>query len=237
MNKTRKNEPKVGDLVKIKFKDPDNELKKLWYVITKFRDDGTISADCIYNNIGFDVSINFEKEDIVELIPAKESAYDEIMGTRWIEFYSKDFMKEEGNKSNEDRLLMDNNDDLQGMKYDKKIGKQLDNIRERYKLLDYKYRHENRILKFDDITYIMNLMYIAKNKDYGCSFDKSVDEFGLVSAVTRMSDKMERMKSLLKHEAEVKSESLYDTVIDLATYAAMTALYIKNHQDGNKNEV
>lgn len=84
----------------------------------------------------------------------------------------------------------------------------------------------------DDFLRITNQMhdtYIKKNHDYGNSFDKSIDELGIVAAVTRMSDKMERLKSLVKKESEVKDESFTDTVLDLANYAVMTAMYLKKH--------
>lgn len=86
----------------------------------------------------------------------------------------------------------------------------------------------------DDFLRITNQMhdiYIKKNHDYGNSFDKSIDELGIVSAVTRMSDKIERLKSLVKKESEVKDESFLDTVMDLANYAIMTAMYLKKHED------
>ena len=92
----------------------------------------------------------------------------------------------------------------------------------------------------DDFLRITNQMhdiYIKKNHDYGNSFDKSIDELGIVSAVTRMSDKIERLKSLVKKESEVKDESFLDTVMDLANYAIMTAMYLKkqNHSEQKKN--
>lgn len=87
------------------------------------------------------------------------------------------------------------------------------------------------------ITNQMHDTYIKKNHDYGNSFDKSIDELGIVAAVTRMSDKMERLKSLVKKEAEVKDESFLDTVMDLANYAVMTAMYLKKHEYGNKDKI
>lgn len=87
------------------------------------------------------------------------------------------------------------------------------------------------------ITNQMHDTYIKKNHDYGNSFDKSIDELGIVAAVTRMSDKMERLKSLVKKEAEVKDESFTDTVLDLANYAVMTAMYLKKHEYGNKDKI
>ena len=42
---------------------------------------------------------------------------------------------------------------------------------------------------FKQITDKMHETYKAKNADYGNSFDKSMDEFGITAAVVRMSDK------------------------------------------------
>lgn len=68
-------------------------------------------------------------------------------------------------------------------------------------------------------------MYHRKNHDYGDSFRKSLEEFGLVAAVVRMSDKMERIKTLSKGEkAKVQDEKIRDTLMDLANYAIMTVM-------------
>lgn len=76
--------------------------------------------------------------------------------------------------------------------------------------------------------------YKAKNADYGDSFSKSYQEFGLTAPIVRMSDKLERLKSLSKTEAQVKDESIKDTLIDLGNYAFMTALELEMH---SKDEV
>lgn len=78
---------------------------------------------------------------------------------------------------------------------------------------------------FDAITDELKDTYIKKNHDYGNSFDKSIDKFGLTAAVVRMSDKMERLSSLLNKDAKV-DESIRDTVMDLANYCIMTAMYL-----------
>lgn len=66
-----------------------------------------------------------------------------------------------------------------------------------------------------------------KNHDYGNSFAKSMDEFGMPAAAIRLSDKLNRFKSLIKSEAQVKDESIEDTLLDMATYAVMTVEYIR----------
>lgn len=79
-----------------------------------------------------------------------------------------------------------------------------------------------------DFGHVLNLMdaiHQSKNHDYGDSFSKSYREFGLIAAVVRMSDKMERLKTLCKKDAMV-GESVRDTLIDLACYAAMTVAEI-----------
>lgn len=93
----------------------------------------------------------------------------------------------------------------------------------------------------DDFLRITNQMhdtYIKKNHDYGNSFGKSMDEFGIASAIIRMNDKLERLKTLSKKESMVKDESVKDTLLDLANYAIMTVMYLKKHEDkdGTDNE-
>lgn len=83
-----------------------------------------------------------------------------------------------------------------------------------------------------DANKIANLMtdtYKRKNADYGNSFDESIDKFGIVAAMVRMSDKVNRLKSLVLREnkVEVKDESIADTWLDLANYSIMTILYGK----------
>lgn len=81
----------------------------------------------------------------------------------------------------------------------------------------------------------MTDLYARKNRDYGNSFDKSMDKFGLVVAAIRIGDKVNRLQSLVdkRGEAEVKDESLADTFMDLACYSIMTLLWL---HDKNKEE-
>ena len=68
--------------------------------------------------------------------------------------------------------------------------------------------------------------YQRKNEAYGDSFGKSVNKYGVISALTRMSDKWNRLESLLidGNKNGVKDESVDDTLLDLATYCIMTVL-------------
>ncbi|MGM8137644.1 DUF1599 domain-containing protein [Enterococcus italicus] len=72
--------------------------------------------------------------------------------------------------------------------------------------------------------------YKAKNADYGNSFDKSLDEFGIVASLVRMTDKLNRAKQLSHKEARV-DESMRDTLMDLANYAVMTVLWMETESE------
>lgn len=76
---------------------------------------------------------------------------------------------------------------------------------------------------FDGICQDLMALHARKNKDYGNAADASYRDFGLISYVIRLNDKMNRLKSLTKPgvEQEVKSESIEDTLMDLAAYAIM----------------
>lgn len=72
-------------------------------------------------------------------------------------------------------------------------------------------------------------VFCKKNHDYGNSFEKSLDTFGLVAGIVRMNDKFERLVSLNdpNKDAQIASESLVDTLEDLSNYTAMAACYLK----------
>lgn len=86
------------------------------------------------------------------------------------------------------------------------------------------------VKQFIDITKKMIKTYAAKNHDYGNSFEQSLDKFGLVSSVVRLGDKMNRIESLTKKEAQVKDESIKDTLLDLASYSVMTLMWLNKQQ-------
>ena len=72
-------------------------------------------------------------------------------------------------------------------------------------------------------------IYKRKNADYGDSFSQSCDEHGIIAAVVRIGDKYNRLRTLTKHETEVKDESIRDTLMDMANYCAMTAKWLDEH--------
>lgn len=81
-------------------------------------------------------------------------------------------------------------------------------------------------------------VFVRKNHDYGNSFEKSLDTFGLVAGIVRMNDKFERLVSLNdpSKDAQIASESLVDTLEDLSNYAAMAACWLKGKKAADWKE-
>lgn len=77
----------------------------------------------------------------------------------------------------------------------------------------------------------LNQLYERKNADYGDSFSKSFAEYGLTMSSIRLEDKLNRFKSLIRSEAQVKDESIEDTLVDLANYAIMTLIELRGEEN------
>ena len=84
--------------------------------------------------------------------------------------------------------------------------------------------YSNKVRHHADICEELNEIYARKNHDYGDSFGKGYAEYGMVMAVIRLEDKLNRLKSLIKAESLVTDESINDTLMDLANYAIMTVI-------------
>jgi hypothetical protein len=68
-------------------------------------------------------------------------------------------------------------------------------------------------------------LFTKKNADYGDAFA----QFGLVGVLVRMEDKIKRSISIGQRGIHlVETETLRDTLVDLANYAAMAVLLIDN---------
>ena len=77
-------------------------------------------------------------------------------------------------------------------------------------------------------------IYRAKNHDYGDSFGETYKKLGIISAVTRITDKVNRLQSLCTKEQKVEDESIRDTLMDLANYAIMTIIEMEEELHGDK---
>lgn len=96
---------------------------------------------------------------------------------------------------------------------------------------------QKKIELHEEMLLELHKVYIAKNKDYGDSFTKSLNKRGLIAAIVRMEDKMERLDSLKDKDIGEVDESLLDTALDLANYAVMTAMWIIENDNKVKNEM
>jgi hypothetical protein len=97
----------------------------------------------------------------------------------------------------------------------------------------------NRVEKHRQICKKLNKIYEQKNHDYGNSFGETFEKLGIISAVTRLSDKYNRICSLAtksESERQVKDENIKDTLIDMANYAIMTIIEMEHGETENIND-
>ena len=82
----------------------------------------------------------------------------------------------------------------------------------------------------------LNEMYERKNADYGDSFSKSFQEYGMVMPLIRIEDKFNRLKSLFKNKS-ANYESVEDTLKDLANYCLLTLIELEVEKSNKKCRV
>lgn len=88
--------------------------------------------------------------------------------------------------------------------------------------------------KIDEACNELARVLKEKNKKYGDSFSKTADEYGNAVLLLRIQDKLNRLKQLLilKENCfdfkESVTEAVEDTFLDLAGYAVLSSIYIKN---------
>lgn len=91
----------------------------------------------------------------------------------------------------------------------------------------------DKISKHKEICVALNEIYKQKNHDYGDSFGQTFDKLGIISAVTRITDKYNRLVSLAtKNEQMVKDEAIEDTLLDMANYCIMTYIELTKESEG-----
>jgi len=100
---------------------------------------------------------------------------------------------------------------------------------------------EHRIDNYKRLQADMLQTFIDKDSDYGDSFGKTFNKYGIVSAMVRMSDKLNRIDNLTNvsfrsHISDSDTtmkvdESIEDTLLDLANYAMLTYLQIHKFDD------
>lgn len=87
----------------------------------------------------------------------------------------------------------------------------------------------NPIDMHSDLCNMLHDIYIQKNTKYGDSFSRSIDKYGNIAALTRISDKFNRLESLIlaNQDGSDTDESIRDTLLDLANYALMTYIELE----------
>lgn len=77
----------------------------------------------------------------------------------------------------------------------------------------------------------LNEVYADKNHDYGNSFGATYEKYGDISALVRISDKMNRIEQLVQTgEQKVKDEALEDSILDMANYLIMWAMELEEEE-------
>lgn len=95
--------------------------------------------------------------------------------------------------------------------------------------------YNSKVERFKQLTGVMVALYAQKNKDYGDSFTEMYKEWGAMYPLSRMQEKLRRATQLMRSgEAQVKEEKVTDTLLDLANYALMTIMEIKEGNGESK---
>lgn len=73
-----------------------------------------------------------------------------------------------------------------------------------------------------------------KNADYGSSVQDTYEKFGDISYLTRITDKYNRICSLMTKENKVKDESVIDSIKDMGNYCFLWATSKSLEEKGDK---
>lgn len=76
---------------------------------------------------------------------------------------------------------------------------------------------------------------MTKNGDYGNSVHDTYEKYGLTSFLVRLEDKLNRARTLSQKERLVSDEKLEDTLLDLANYAILAVIELKQEDTNNES--
>ena len=112
---------------------------------------------------------------------------------------------------------------------DKQVAKAMAEPKKAYIKSNYDNPFKEYTDKLADVLY-------KKNQDYGDSFSRSVDKFGIIAAVVRLEDKFNRLENLTANgdKEKVKDESLADTALDISGYGLLLYKYLKERERTSK---
>ena len=96
----------------------------------------------------------------------------------------------------------------------------------------------DKIKRHKELCDQLHDIYKKKNEAYGDSFGKTFKELGIISAVTRIYDKVNRISSLTRGaKNDIIDESLSDTLKDLSNYSIMTIIEMEANDGKDRNSV
>ena len=96
----------------------------------------------------------------------------------------------------------------------------------------------NNVEHFKKIATELGELYEVKDRAYGSSFADTYNKLGLISAVTRISDKFNRLCNLATNpDIDNLGESLEDTLRDMASYCIMTVMELENENKLSNNAI
>lgn len=109
------------------------------------------------------------------------------------------------------------------------IIEELKDIRRKITKINNTMKELNNVEQFKQIAKDISELYEKKNTAYGNSFGDTYKKLGIISAVTRISDKYNRLCNLATNpNIDSLDESIEDTLKDLAAYAIMTLVELQN---------
>ena len=89
----------------------------------------------------------------------------------------------------------------------------------------------NRVERFKEIALELCELYEVKDKCYNNSFGSTFDKLGIISAVTQISHKYNRLVNLATHpDIDNLGESIEDTLKDMASYCIMTLIELDKNK-------
>lgn len=92
---------------------------------------------------------------------------------------------------------------------------------------------ERKAQLFNEIVQEMSALYREKNKNYGDSFGKTIEDLGSIAGLVPLRNKLDRLVSLMTG-TENKFESIEDSLIDLANYSIMNLVEIRLKEEEEK---
>ena len=113
----------------------------------------------------------------------------------------------------------------------KEVAKAMAEAQKTYRKSNYEEKNnDNPFKKYTDK--LADVLY-KKNRDYGNSFDKTVNKIGHRVLLVRVMDKCDRIENLILNDEQnkVADESLKDSFLDLAGYSILCLKYLKEHEN------